>query len=365
MFLTSHFYCYADSGCPLSLPRHVTPSTRFLIVLDLNGLLLKTEYVGSNTVRREELKSLGYPADERFVYFLRPGFHEFIDTLQAIFDVAIWTCVGSRKCMDIMKNVFRQDQVDKMRFVFNQEQVDNTGLRNPYGTFRDAPILLKRLSHVYKVDSTFDVHNTLLIDDSPYKAFANAKRTCLFAPAYSTKSGVEEDDFLLNLLLPVLQKLAFARDVRAFLYHNEPLWSRARQEEDKKRYGKVYTLLKNNIRDIAPTGSVDFPYNVLELSPYEISWDTKDLVTKLSPVNQLSNQTVVDVVFALGIKHNEELVKVPRKFLADVLRVRNTTSHFQNARLSKRACTRDRELDPLGEKKTCTNRDCETCSLYI
>lgn len=335
---------------------------RFLIILDVNGLLMTSEFIGMDPERKEELEAAGHPMDSRFVYFLRPGFHEFINKLIDTFDVGIWTCASERKSRDIFRHIFRGYQREKMLFFFNQTSAHDTGLKNPYSKHGTAPIYWKLLPSFYKMDFPYDVHNTLLIDDSPYKCFANHARTCLFAPTYSPRTGMEEDDFLLNMLWPVLEKLQYARDVRLFMFYNEPLWSRAKLQDDKQRHALIYENLERDFSHWIPMGIKTFPYHVLDISEYELPWGVKDLVTNLvGPVNKMSNKKVCDLVWDLGIKHYPDLQKTPRLFLEDVLKVRDTTSHFQNLHPYPGACTRNMRVDRSALKSTCTNRECEEC----
>lgn len=93
-----------------------------------------------------------------------------------------------------------------------QDSAFDIGLKNSYSRKGTTTILLKLIKNC-KVDPTYGVHNTLLVDDSPFKAFANPSRTTLFAQMYSPTKDMENDDFLMGLLWLVMNQLQYARDV--------------------------------------------------------------------------------------------------------------------------------------------------------
>lgn len=71
------------------------------------------------------------------------------------------------------------------------------------------------------------------------------------------------------------------------------------------------------------------PYTSLEVSSYELPWALKDLVNKIPDfASSIPKKIVVDYVFDLGIRSNEELRQAPYMFLAKVLTIRDCTSHF-------------------------------------
>lgn len=81
----------------------------------------------------------------------------------------------------------------------------------------------------------------------------------------------------------------------------------------------------------------------------------------MEPVSEMSSKKVVDLVFDLDITNDVELQKDPRKFLEDVLRVRDTTLHFHNAHPYLETCTCDIAIDPPGVKNMCSNMECTKC----
>lgn len=330
----------------------------------MNGLLVSSEYVGKDDVRKKELLSQGHVTDGRFMYFVRPGMHRFLELLFGVFDVGLWTCAKKRKATDTMNAIFTQEERSKFKFLYNQSHAKYTGIMNPYKTSGESPVYVKPLSLLYGSPNTpFNESNTLLIDDSPYKAILNPPNTSLFAPTFSIEN-VKDDDFLLCLLWPVLEKLQYARDVRIFLSHNEPWWSRNLALLDRKNFPKIYEGIvlscKEDIRRI-PQRNLK-PFSVLDVSPFELPWAVVDLVNSIgSPVSSLNDEVVADLVFDLGSGCGGVPVPDPRKFLEDVFRIRDTTLHFKYRMPFPDSCLADRSLDPMGLKGTCTNRACGRC----
>jgi hypothetical protein len=81
---------------------------------------------------------------------------------------------------------------------------------------RQSPLFLKELAKVWSrfPKGQFDETNTLLIDDTPYKALWNPPYTAIFPQAYWYN---EHDSFLNGALTEYLQQWRDAADVREFV----------------------------------------------------------------------------------------------------------------------------------------------------
>jgi len=94
----------------------------------------------------------------------------------------------------------------------HQGDCTNTGLKNPEK--KRQPLFLKELMNVWLKFPQFNETNTLLIDDTPYKALRNPPYTAIFPEAYFYN---EADIFLKGPLVEYLTQLRDAVDVREFV----------------------------------------------------------------------------------------------------------------------------------------------------
>ncbi|KAJ7568964.1 hypothetical protein O6H91_01G054900 [Diphasiastrum complanatum] len=123
--------------------------------------------------------------------------------------------------------------------MWHQEQCTNTGLKDPNNKFK--PMFLKELSKLWTKlkpelpweEGEYGPTNTLLVDDTPYKAICNPPYTAIFPMSYTANSRA--DDFLVGQLKSYLQQLLCAMDVQRFVKENSfgqphvspqsPLWN--------------------------------------------------------------------------------------------------------------------------------------------
>lgn len=117
------------------------------------------------------------------------------------------------KALDYISKEMR----DKCLFVMHQADCTFTGLKNPTKTTQ--PLFLKELQRVWSrfPNGEFNASNTLLIDDTPYKALRNPPYTAIFPHAYEYN---EADTFLQGPLVEYLTQLRDAVDVREFVRTN-------------------------------------------------------------------------------------------------------------------------------------------------
>ena len=235
------------------------------------------------------MKKLGHIIDGKFIHYKRSGLHEFLERLFASFDVAIWTCAKRDKALKIFRAIFTEGEQAQFKYLILQDSCLDVGINNPHKNNGKAPILLKNMMDFIRNKSLpYDSRHILLIDDSPYKTFVNYPKTSLFAPSFSYLNEGFVDDFLLALLWPVLEKLKTARDVRLFLKYNEPRWSSTKVLAEVKSMPRLYDILDRYCGERVKLVSTPpkFPYTVLEVFEYELSWIIKSHAANLpTPVN--------------------------------------------------------------------------------
>nr|XP_024358689.1 ubiquitin-like domain-containing CTD phosphatase 1 [Physcomitrium patens]PNR31643.1 hypothetical protein PHYPA_025764 [Physcomitrium patens] len=145
--------------------------------------------------------------------FKRPFCIAFIDFCFENFHVGVWSSrmeANVRKILDYIGEGLQH----KVMFVMHQGDCTATGFKNP--TNRRQPLFLKELAKVWSrfPDGEFNETNTLLIDDTPYKALLNPPHTAIFLKPYTYN---EQDNFLAEGLVGYLTHLRNAADVREFV----------------------------------------------------------------------------------------------------------------------------------------------------
>ncbi|KAI3957771.1 hypothetical protein MKX01_007602 [Papaver californicum] len=153
-----------------------------LLVLDLNGILVD---IVSNVPD-------GYKADTfiaRKALFKRPFCDDFLKFLFQNFDVGVWSSRTKRN-VDSVVDFVMGDTKKNLLFCWDQYHCTDTG----YSTLenRQKPLVLKELKKLWnKHDQNlpwekgaYNESNTILLDDSPYKALRNPPHTAIFPPPY-------------------------------------------------------------------------------------------------------------------------------------------------------------------------------------
>ncbi|KAL3678824.1 hypothetical protein R1sor_021780 [Riccia sorocarpa] len=79
---------------------------------------------------------------------------------------------------------------------------------------RDIRLVLKPLKTVWETFPDFNARNTLLVDVNPYRASANPEDTGIFPKPFT---GSYSDKYLTTVLLPYLEGLSLAFDIREYV----------------------------------------------------------------------------------------------------------------------------------------------------
>ncbi|XP_059276764.1 uncharacterized protein LOC132030971 [Lycium ferocissimum] len=85
------------------------------------------------------------------------------------------------KCLEIDTEI-----TNKFLFIWCQDEctkIGDTFGKDKFG-FTVKPAFFKELKKVWSIHTKYDVSNTLLVDDSPYKAFLNPAHTAIFPHSY-------------------------------------------------------------------------------------------------------------------------------------------------------------------------------------
>ncbi|PWZ14898.1 hypothetical protein Zm00014a_036742 [Zea mays] len=132
---------------------------------------------------------------------------------------------------------------------------------------KDKPLVLKELKRVWNKDEPdlpwgqgeFSPSNTLLVDDSPYKALCNPPNTAIFPEPYNYMN--QRDDYSLGPggdLRVYLQRIAAADNVQNFVRDN-PFGQKSITESDSNWnfYVKIVDKMEKQIVDQVETKIVD------------------------------------------------------------------------------------------------------------
>lgn len=159
----------------------------------------------------------------RFYVYDRPHMREFIAWVHSKFEVGVWSSATARNTQNLVDYVWGEHR-SKVAFVWGQEKCSNVGVA-PSAT-QARPMFLKELRRVWKLKkktglTRFNESNTLLIDDSPYKAIRNPEHTAIH-PCGFTADHIETDDMLAEngSLRRYLEELSTAASIPDFVREN-------------------------------------------------------------------------------------------------------------------------------------------------
>lgn len=223
-----------------------------LLVLDLNGLL--ADVVGDKTVT---IKADGHVAGKKI--FKRPFCEDFLQFCFNRFTVGVWSSRRKENVDKVLQVLMPEMDRSMLAFVWNQSHCTRTGFQTLENI--DKPLFLKELSKLWKNENRkfsskvgdYDKSNTLLLDDSPYKALLNPAYTAIFPTPYQYQD--QNDDGLgpRGDLRVYLEGLALAEDVQEYVEKNpfgqnsitksDPSWSyyaKVIHSMSKKRRRKRY-----------------------------------------------------------------------------------------------------------------------------
>lgn len=199
-------------------------SRKKLLILDVNGLLLDivpyapSGYVSDATISNKPV-------------FKRPFCDGFLQFCFDRFVVGVWSSRTKRN-MDRLIDFLMGDSKNKLAFCWDQSHCTSTGFNTIEN--REKPLLLKELRKLWEKlepnlpweKGDYNEANTLLLDDSPYKALVNPVNTAIFPHTYrytdinDTSLGPRGD------LRVYLGRLAMAENVQKYVEKN-PFGQRA------------------------------------------------------------------------------------------------------------------------------------------
>ncbi|KAG2642139.1 hypothetical protein PVAP13_2KG262558 [Panicum virgatum] len=189
-----------------------------LLILDLNGLLADI-----NQDYRNAHKADAKVKDK--LVFTRPYYDDFLRFCFQNFELGIWS---SRKRENVNRviNILMRKLKHHLLFCWDMSYCTVTGC-NVIGT-KGKPLVLKELKKLWNNEDPdlpweqgeFSPSNTLLVDDSPYKALCNPPNTGIFPHPYSYRNQSDDSLGPGGDLRMYLERVAAADNVQSFVRDN-------------------------------------------------------------------------------------------------------------------------------------------------
>ncbi|XP_071720741.1 uncharacterized protein [Rutidosis leptorrhynchoides] len=186
-----------------------------LIIFDLNGLLADIVSPRPNGIEPDK----GF---KNVAIFKRPFLDDFMCFCFERFNVGIWSSRSTKMLKPIL-DFLLGDLKNKLLFCWDGSKCTKTGIR----TLEDKHkyLVLKDIKKIWEtngprnswVKGTFNESNTLLLDDSPYKALINPKHTGIFPVSYSYKNKDDNSLGPKGELRSYLEGLASTDNVKTYV----------------------------------------------------------------------------------------------------------------------------------------------------
>ncbi|XP_015572087.2 uncharacterized protein LOC8284414 [Ricinus communis] len=194
---------------------HVDRPDKKLLILDVNGLLVDILPYGHISNKADITIS-------HKSVFKRPFCDDFLQFCFKKFNVGVWSS-RTKKNMDKVIDFLMGDSRHKLLFCWHQSHCTNTGFTTVENNSK--PLVLKELKKLWdKFDprlpwnkGEYDESNTLLLDDSPYKALRNPPHTAIFPHTYCYKDAGDSSLGPGGDLRVYLERLAEAQNVQDFV----------------------------------------------------------------------------------------------------------------------------------------------------
>ncbi|KAL3700510.1 hypothetical protein R1sor_018532 [Riccia sorocarpa] len=183
---------------------------RKLLIVDVEGVLLYAESFMDKTSRTDcgDVISNGMKVVVR-----RNDVQALMSRCLELFDVALWSCCSRNTLWDYTHYLFSREQYNKFLFMWDYNKALDTKEKWTRDN-RQISLLFKPLKAVWERYPDFNARNTLLVDVNPYRASANPENTGIFPVPYI---GSRSDTYLTSVLLPYLEGLSQAYDIREYV----------------------------------------------------------------------------------------------------------------------------------------------------
>lgn len=215
---------------PFQVPERVRKK---LLILDLNGLLADIVLPPPPDCKSDTNIS-------RRAIFKRPFYYDFLKFCFERFNVGVWSS-RSKKIVDRVVDYLFGHLKHKLLFCWHMLHCTQTCFRTLENRYK--PLVFKELRKLWEKHDAklpwkkgdYNESNTLLLDDSPYKALLNPINTAVFPFTYSYKDVGDTSLGVAGDLRVYLEALAKAENVQTYIGQNpfgqnaineqSPFWS--------------------------------------------------------------------------------------------------------------------------------------------
>ncbi|XP_047310913.1 uncharacterized protein LOC124914416 [Impatiens glandulifera] len=262
------YSCMADKPLDVLHPFPERPlainSRRKLLILDINGLL-------ADIISPPPKECKPDTCILRRAIFKRPFCYDFLKFCFERFHVGIWSS-RAKKIIDRVVDYLLGSLKSKLVLCWDLSHCTSTKFRTLEN--RHKCVVFKELKKIWEYDDPslpwkegeYNASNTLLLDDSPYKALLNPMHSAIFPKSYSFKDiddnslGPEGD------LRVYLENLAAADDIQKYI-EQQPMGQKAIEETDCNWsfYSKVVSSVAASTKNESESSCM--PLNTTEVMP--------------------------------------------------------------------------------------------------
>ncbi|KAF5182515.1 Haloacid dehalogenase-like hydrolase (HAD) superfamily protein, partial [Thalictrum thalictroides] len=162
---------------------------------------------------------------------IRPFCCDFLKFCFAKFDVGVWSS-RTKKNVDSVINFIMPDKKQELLFCWDQSHCTETGFNTVENDCK--PLVFKELKKLWDKHEPnlpwekgeYNESNTLLLDDSPYKALLNPPNTAIFPNSYDFQNLMDNSLGPGGDLRMYLERLATAENIQNYIQQN-PFGQRA------------------------------------------------------------------------------------------------------------------------------------------
>jgi hypothetical protein len=228
------------------------------VILDLNGILCVSKdrrFMPENQVYNvvSNAHSSVLPAAIGIkAVFVRPHCHDFLRELTLIANVSVWSSMVLTTTKAICEYLFRG--VQSPILILGQNSCEVVKVRGPRnklsnlkvkGTKKD--LFLKPLDRLFDtVNSKFNAHDTIIIDDSRDKHVMNEPENVVLPESWT--EAATSDRFLVDELLPWIQRLHRSRGQGLLSFRRDDDIGRRMliEESNSDEYDELVALIETS-----------------------------------------------------------------------------------------------------------------------
>ena len=187
------------------------------LILDLNGLLLRTVNTGQREIAPSYfnyMKKCDWDG-KGLELAVKADADTFLKWCFQCFDVFVWTCCRQQKASKLLQACF-PDQHTMFIKGYAQEDCDIEEHFTVDSLQNGKPVFYKKLSRFWEDQPTYTATNTILIDDSEYKCVWNPPGTSLIVKKFAEQGEAEMLTYLTKDVWQWLGKWLVVQDRLSF-----------------------------------------------------------------------------------------------------------------------------------------------------